>query len=381
MFAETAHFEVSVPKAGYRLADAAEIDFAPSKRSDRPSGEGLVEAEVVTADAVTRYRPDDEEGGDRTLFLKFARLNLAEPDSLLAFANKFGVLGMGSHHRLATSRSPRQWWERLYFESLDSWDEYVPIFAQATRVHALIQAGDRRSLRQMMRWDTPKEYQDGHWFFVNPVILPTAEMERRVRSYQKFPGARHLRSLDLSALDLHFNYTSIASSIRLRVTQPFHRSFTPPAPLRGWSEDENPILVAQAWLDQTINLNARFADLFETHFGIAPGRPHRALYIVPKNLLALLWFQFARAVALNKDYEKDFKECKNCREWFETRPKDRALRIFCSDRCKMEDYRRRKGLAVDMAAKGCDLSEIAAATGTDQRTAKVWIKNSIPKRR
>ena len=62
-------------------------------------------------------------------------------------------------------------------------------------------------------------------------------------------------------------------------------------------------------------------------------RPRLQLH--PYGLIGALWLQFAQAI----DGDKNFHLCSNCRKWSRGGPKSKR---YCSDACRMQDYRVRK---------------------------------------
>jgi hypothetical protein len=65
------------------------------------------------------------------------------------------------------------------------------------------------------------------------------------------------------------------------------------------------------------------------------GRP--SLHMVPKDLLAGLWLQFARAVAGGKEYSR----CEQCGSWFEISSPEggRVDKRYCSTACRARKWR------------------------------------------
>jgi hypothetical protein len=61
--------------------------------------------------------------------------------------------------------------------------------------------------------------------------------------------------------------------------------------------------------------------------------------VVPDDLEAALWLQFAQAIAGNIP----FRKCDACQVWFEVAPgRGRPEKTYCSNACSMRAYRRRK---------------------------------------
>jgi hypothetical protein len=62
-----------------------------------------------------------------------------------------------------------------------------------------------------------------------------------------------------------------------------------------------------------------------------------ALTLPTKSLIASLWFQLARAIANNPQFQR----CAQCEEYFEITKEKRADAIFCSPACRLRAHRKR----------------------------------------
>jgi hypothetical protein len=90
----------------------------------------------------------------------------------------------------------------------------------------------------------------------------------------------------------------------------------------------------------------------------------------PRNLLALVWLQFARAIADGLE----FGRCKRCNRWFEGPGRGRRFsRDFCGDSCRSAAYRDRRDRARRLAAEGVDAEVIAEQVGSDVETVRAWV--------
>jgi hypothetical protein len=70
-----------------------------------------------------------------------------------------------------------------------------------------------------------------------------------------------------------------------------------------------------------------------------PDSPRPRVRIVPSSLLTAMYLQLAAAV----DENKQFQKCRHCGGHFELSPGvNRADKIFCSESCRVMEYRRRK---------------------------------------
>jgi hypothetical protein len=100
------------------------------------------------------------------------------------------------------------------------------------------------------------------------------------------------------------------------------------------------------------------------------------LSFAPRTLLAAMWLQ----LALARIRDEEDRRCKFCKRHFliSTDPHrgSRSHREFCSDICKLHDYRKRKRTAVRMARKGQSAAAIAKEIDTATATVSRWLAAS-----
>jgi hypothetical protein len=154
------------------------------------------------------------------------------------------------------------------------------------------------------------------------------------------------------------------------------RSIQPGTTVGGYFQDKSytggvpgpPIRAAKVYLLRA--LNARL-DALSAKIAIARNGSGLSINLLPHNLLGALWFQFAAAVAADKDY----RECKTCGTMFELSPDvNRTSRWYCDDACRVKAYRKRQSVARQMRKAGKSLKEISKATESDVATIKAWLK-------
>ena len=121
--------------------------------------------------------------------------------------------------------------------------------------------------------------------------------------------------------------------------------------------------------------------LFGQHLQYVQGRMTVAddgsaqLRIAPMHLLAAMWLQLAMAVTGNKSFVK----CRFCERQIEISTAEsgfRSNRLFCSQSCKTNDYRRRKRESIRHARSGKSVAAIAKLVATEPRTVRTWVKRS-----
>jgi len=71
------------------------------------------------------------------------------------------------------------------------------------------------------------------------------------------------------------------------------------------------------------------------------------------------------------------RRCENCERMFEVSLEQSGKRSHakhCSDRCRVEAYRRRKDRAVALERKGMPVKDIAKQLDTTVKTARGWLR-------
>jgi hypothetical protein len=95
------------------------------------------------------------------------------------------------------------------------------------------------------------------------------------------------------------------------------------------------------------------------------------LQLVPRDLLAFCWLQFAHAV----EGDKAYRQCERCRRWFESGGRAaRSDKRFCSPTCKSAAHQKKQTLARRLRREGKTLRDIAAQINVKQKVLKGWIK-------
>jgi len=95
------------------------------------------------------------------------------------------------------------------------------------------------------------------------------------------------------------------------------------------------------------------------------------LRLWPKSLLGALWLQAAQALS----DKAEFRKCLECEAPIEiSRSGARSDATFCSDSCKLRDYRKRKNQARKMAGRGILPKEIARKLRTTPATVRGWLR-------
>lgn len=234
------------------------------------------------------------------LFQNFVSMKCT-PENVLEFANQYGWLGLrgeGNRSRQREDDVPaRQCNPEAHAaplmvgdgEAIDEWAWSQCELNRAVSLWKMWWDNDQRGLARVLRW------ADDQWHF---------------RAY--FPEESDQR-------------------------------LTPIAPVRGFPFDRDSIMTVAAILVQRL-INRMFAS--RRGFAVPRivydlDRRQQALKIVPASLLGALWLQFADAVTGHKSY----RSCIVCHTWFEISSKGRGAtyrKVFCSNACKVRDYRGKK---------------------------------------
>jgi hypothetical protein len=321
MFAGIFPLEWRVPPAGFHLVP---IDEVKGKHGDLPPGPVLSRRKSDRAGSPRSYTPDVEEPG---LFLRFASIRPDDRDAILEFAGHYGFLGLDHTQGIGLGRA-----SLTVCEALADWATQLVYLRHAVDVHDRLCRDDRAGLGGYVHLMV-NGGQPFYWFrmpfgwdkaldrLCNPDIPPTPD--------------------------------------------PRWRPVTEPDPSVG----DDPRFVARTWLDQEVNM--RLAHRVEVRFGPHPlraGDPP-GFRLIPHSLLALMWLQFARSVAGNREY----RVCRACGGWFELVPQDKGRKVFCGVPCKLRDYRRRRARADELKAAGRSPREIATEIETDLATVRRWL--------
>jgi hypothetical protein len=282
------------------------------------------------------------------LFRTFADLPYTEGEDargeVLAFANEYGDLGrrVGVSIRdaaagdVSTMGEPHVLWAREILE-----------MRRAVDLREMINSKDYRRLSACFRWRPARSGEDGgplcdaRWVYDSHPNLPRDEFPFPMR-FSKGIAADEVPDL---AADL--------DDARSR-----NDLFTPAT------------ITLMRWVDQKLERHTSTRFLYNRDDG------RLSLHTVPDSLLAALWLQFARAVAVDGlEYP-----CKGCGKWFVVSADGRkAKSLFCKNACKSKDYRRRRDRALELAAPRKTPSKIAEqlkAEGLETDVKKVtdWIK-------
>ena len=329
-----------VPDSGYEW----------QKLKPYPRGKSVRVLTEVNHDCKESYRdyPLFQETG---LFKTFAGLAIDE-SSINSFANQYGWLG--SHEPLGpesdlnfpvwkafssnVSPSELRLWKKLPMhqpnsplvsgETLPGWCREIVQLRHAIALEEWSQRGQSSYLTEFIRW-------------CHGVPGIGVQISRWIE--YRGPGVGEKSPATLTLLDLDAEFA-----------------------------DGDLIEPAQEVVRRLIN------DKLEEH-GVLPqllwdrrSRDHnRRIKVVPKNLIAAIWVQFALAIEGNRQY----RQCDQCCKWYEISAEKREGARFCTDACRFKAYRIRQKEARKLHSEGLSLMGIAKKLGSEIEVVKGWIDN------
>lgn len=273
MAGELTQFVWYVPERGYRLIDAHEI---PRKHGDTPRPYLAPVADNRDACPVYRYDPLLAHTG---LFKTFAATD-PTPESIVAFANKYGWLGVGTSFDAG--------------EPLHVWTNQILVLRSLVELWEMAEKEDTKALRQRVIWHGKDAVE-----------------YKYASSPQRKKGVAFI---DVGAW--------IAS-----------REIKPDVFERLKAGD----VVGPAYYYLQREINQALKDKVSPAMLWDKGR--LGLYEVPVSLLGAIWLQFAQAI----DTRPEYRKCPECRTWFAVSlDANRKSRRYCSDACRAKAYRIRK---------------------------------------
>ena len=295
-------FQWHVPEAGFHWAEVQR--------------EGGPQQVLVPASLRSRsYEPLREY---TSLFREFASTD-PTPDGVLAFANRYGLLGFRDRYEQVIPPEGGAI-RHIPTEPLGAWQQEIKKMKNTVGLWDMAQREDEAGLSRHIRWSKDRSsvcvtYQpDLDW--VDDDLM------------EELPEPELFTPGDVVVPALIF----VQGQVNGRLS---------------WEERVSPQLVYEA------------------------RRGQLGLHFIPERLLGALWFQLAQAVGGDKRY----RQCYGCGKWFELSPEvARSNRLTCSDACRSRAYRDRKERAVRLAAEGRTPKEIAEELDSDVRTVKGWIK-------
>ena len=300
-----------VPTSGFEWGEPANLGVTGFVVTRISSGQPVVQPPGAASWLLFPAVRTEEEWTDRkrigdervpALFREFADLDPADRTAIGKFAMAHGLLGIDrvAHCRLPgpaiariggiESTCPLTGNKSLAFqaESIEDWGEHIARVRAAVTLFELIQGKDRNGLKPLFRWS----------------------------------------ETGLSGSGIEFAWR-----------------YEPPGGVGGgWlmgeskSAADNVEEVARQWLWKEVDRR------LESGVGVrlTIGRDRQPTSkIVTEGLLPSMWLQLHHAITGNKH----FRQCEECRRWMEISRDEEGLttrRRFCSDTCRVREWRRSK---------------------------------------
>lgn len=322
--------QVRVHKAGYRWIQAATSHRLARDKSSllwfltdgqRPHG-------ALTGDNYTEYDPLDPTLLYSGLFRVFAD---TEPNKkgILAFAGKYGMLGQPISQLIY--RPDGNELPDAYGECIEDWLWEIEEMRGVIAITEKLRVGN-----------------------LDGLFAHFSDFEGEI-SYHTSPGAddgfvRYGRSVSF-----RFPTSAVKGDANFLPDLYAFSRFDDPARL---------VSVIVPWA-----VNRHLVNRMSARLSTKAARSGFHLQFGATDLLSAMWFQFAQAVTINKD----FRQCHQCGIWFESGPEAaRASRLFCTDACRFKAYRGRQAEARRLYAGGMAVEQIAKQLETDIETARGW---------
>lgn len=346
-----AEFEWWVPPRGHRWREGVRMPDRPVPAGAEP----IVEFDTPQTRALEQV---DYERGERSrwyvpdsaLFRTFADLD-GTADAALTFADRYGPLDL-QHQTIdpedpwyayedaaATRRDPETWpeipetprWESTD-ETLAGWQLEIGMMRTCIDLYEMLEAPDAE---HRLRW----HFSRFHERVVDGVFCV---FEYRTHTDQRAlvnaGWSARIELTDASEYRKSNDDTPIPSGYGVSVYHHFDKvaSFDLP---ELYQHDDSRNLVEYARVMLSALVNAHLTGRIETMLLVDPKTKRPVLFTMPNSLIGALWLQLAQSI----DGHKHFRQCENCRSWFELAPdKARADKEYCSQACRSRAYRRRR---------------------------------------
>jgi hypothetical protein len=314
-------------------------------------GWGLVEAESLVPGVPNTFSPDAELP---TLFLTFAaHLRPDDRDGILAFANRYGLLGLRSEWlRPDSDKYPELADQFVSVEYHLSWWHAVNDMRHAVCIYHAFVGQDLPELRRYFTRQAGEGGGPQRWYVRTPAGLPDLYSHPEPN-----PPPQWVTRVERES-----------DAERLPVGEPM-----------DFLETVDDIrTVAMYWLTQLCDKRIRMAS-GRVHrvglgFGLQPGAGSGMAFVAkPLTLLSTMWCQFARCLSKLQL----FRQCV-CGKFFEVhRSKGGERKQFCSPACKIKGYRLRVDNAAKLKAAGKTPAQIAKQMETDTATVKKWLATAV----
>jgi hypothetical protein len=321
---ENGHEWIQAPVFGDERGINRSAPFPVGKASEKPVW-ALTDKLAFGGQYLIRlYAPLTTESG---LYRNFACLDSSDRDSILRFANAYGMLGKGQPTNVLVEYEGKSALRRAV-ETWKTWKDEVIAMRRAVTIQDMLESGDIDGISRFVYW------KDERCLY-----------ESRSGSRPDYPDLGDSWELIEPVEDL-FRVGDVLMPARFLV---------------------------QRWINKQLMGNTGP----QLRYDVRTAK--QVMQIFPTTLLSAMWLQFAQAVSGSRKH----KNCPVCGTWFEIAPKGvirtkngdgpkRMNRVFCSDSCKTKDYRDRKVSALELKAQGKTVAAIAKELDTPVDTIKKW---------
>ena len=323
-------FRWTLPDTGYEVIETPWTDEDGKKQKRQRF---VAERMDLSNRKAWTYAPLEAETG---LFREFAVLYPADEEKVLAFANKYGWLGI-EHYRIDRgtypgSTLPIDTFPWQFGEALHTWRYHVERMHHLLRLWRAATDHDHTALAEYIEWEND------------------ADTGRLTSVSYREPSS------GLGIVKPCRRFRLIASEDR---RPELFGDFT-----RG--DYVGPALRA---------LQLEINDILQKHptdpcLLWDPKKQRMGLYMSPTTLRGAIWLQFAQAIQGNKLH----RQCEQCRRWFEVGAQVREDAKFCQQSCRSKAYRERRKEARQLHESGLSFREIAKRFDTKVTIVKGWIK-------
>jgi hypothetical protein len=357
-------FYWDVPVDGFQWIEAHEFRLQPVQQSHlAPVERWLVLPPSSQEREIRRYGPLTEEPA---LFRTFADTSPTE-EAILHFASKYGWLGIPS---LVLPR-----------EELNLIDEQIRIAEEGGTLETLQVTSFREALealrdptkRKSIFGESLEAWKGSIWRMRFGLSLWDAIERKDIEQLRRFIVFQE--GFDRDGCFIYRSGEEVSDNYEIGVIDETAHEI--PAEARALAKPGHIIhlalIVVQTLVNKQIWAHTGPALLSERR------KDRLNLNIVPKNLIGGMWLQFARSI----DGEKNYRQCRQCGEWFEiSRETNRSTRFYCNDGpCRAKAYRRRQEMAWELYSEGISIEEIGQRLGTDAALVQRWIAKAAAQKR
>ncbi len=261
------------------------------------------------------------------LFFEFAAVDPDNDEAVLAFANRYGLLGASPAWLFRKPQSRGVATTDTGGELRSHWQEHLRGMRAAASLWEALRKQDSKRLSQCIHWRGKDR--------VEYVWPPSADWST--------PWSTH---------------AVVASK---QINQHLLERCRP----------GDPEMAARLYLQEVVNKNLNKL-VAPRLLWTAPERSKMGLFIVPNALIGCLWLQLANAIA---DYRK-FVMCESCGKPMLVAPEGTGARTnkrTCSDACRTRVHARRKTEARQLRHEGMPVAQIAKHLRAEVTQIKRWI--------